>query len=365
MKRMGLFFAGTLLLVGYGFFSWGQAKTIWVPKMGVMAENEAKTEASEADQEILDMADEDPILLESFQDLARAKFELHRPYIIARIEAGGVHHYYDAHALNKYLFGFLTGVFADLQTYHDIQRAAIGRLDYFILNNPEEQAFTYLCSFQDIVEHIEHWRNYFYQNQEIVLAPEEKLEAAQDIITAQQRGSYYLAFEYLKEVADQQENAQAAGTARVLLGDLYYHGLSATKRWIIPKDYTQAAHYWQGVANDQFADRRDSATAWLHLGKMYEEGGDNFPRRYAKAYECYRNVLEYPDLHDQAAEGIARIEAEHRMDALKEIALEKLHVKADRTNAALYKNYRLNILCDMERALRPESSAQEGKCSVQ
>jgi hypothetical protein len=376
MKRIVLFFAVALLLGGYGFFAWGQTKTVWVPKIGDMAE------VSGANQEILDMTDEDPIALRSFKDLAEAKFELNRPYIIARVESSeGTHAYYDAHALNESLFGFLglTG-FKPLDTYTDPRRNKIARLDYFILNNADEEAFTYLCSYVDLITRPEYWRDFFYSNQPAPkLSLVKKYEVARGIIATRQRDSYQVAFNYLEYVANEkiqdvflvepEEKVQAVWRSQALLADLYYHGLQSGPIIIVPKDFKESARYWMMLLDNEKVDQYDVANAKLRLGNIYKEGDQYVPANYATAYGYYIDALKnaqcggFLDIEEQAECGKQEIEKD-RERALRDIALEALRVKADQTLSSLDRKNKLKKISDLERAVR-SSGAHQTRCVVQ
>jgi len=362
MKKILILSIFAIVAVYYGLGLWAETKTVWVPEQ---VKGEAINRSATSNQEIVDMNQEDPITLESFADLAQAKFTLHRPYIIARVEAGGVHHYYDAHELNHFLFGFLgSSRFKPLNSYQDIQRIPITRLDYFILNNADEQAFTYLCSYIDLMLQAEQWRDYFYRNQSApLLSPAEQLDAARGIITFRQQDSYRLALDYLRNAADQKEDFYLAGRAQAMLGDLYFHGLGD-----IPKDFGLAAQYCRMAVQNPSISQHSKAQSWLNLGKMYQEGSSDLPQNYAKAYECYLRAAEdfFDDIQDiqvEAQERMATIARINKERILQDIASERAQIEGDGTLLPEVKTEKREMLRRIEQLVR--RCDRRGACTVQ
>lgn len=378
MKKNVVGIVLTLIFLGIGSVVCAKKKTVWVPILSDGGVGQQSKNVYEGTQEILNMADDDSITLTSFSDLADAKFRINRPYIIARAESvSGTHHYYDAHALNYYLFGFLglTG-FRSLDTYTDPLRNKIARLDYFILNSADEEAFVYLCSYVDFIHKPEYWRDFFYGNQpapELSLA--KKYEIAQDIIIARQRDSYRLACNYLDFVAnekgklDDDQDLKAVWQAQALLGDLYYHGMQNGSSVIIPKDYQESVKYWSMLLDNGGATQYEVANAYLHLGKMYHEGDSKLFRNYAKAYDYYTSALEkagennFSTIVEEAVCGKQDI-ATNKEQALKDFAVEILRIQADQTLSRTAKREKLTKMNNLEESLRL-NQGRERQCSLQ
>ncbi len=318
----------------------GQVKTIRV------AQPAAGGQEIQYVNETLNLSDEDPIGLISFSDLIEAKREANLPYIIARVQTdNGYHRYYDAHALNNYLFGILgRAPFKEISEYADIHRVPIARIDYFIINEPiaesalRTQEFRHWCSFDDLVAHTPRWSAEFYANEPAPvvqpLTPAEMLERAHQLYDGfneeheEVEPDYVRAFADFQSVADQTEDPQAAAEAANMLGAMYREGHGVAQNYPqavayyrqaaaqvydvyaameslenlgdmyrlgegVVQDYEQAADYYNQVIAraDDAAIPEDGAEAQIKLGDMYYDG-EGFPQSYAQAREHYEQAAE-------------------------------------------------------------------------
>src|SRR5271154_200053 len=107
-------------------------------------------------EELIDLEMLEGLTRKSFGQLMQEKHADELSYIVARVVTRGLSgdtiEYYNAHDLNKLFGGYPLKSAAPSYSYKIPHNGfAIQQVDYFIINSPDDAAFTYLCSYYDVI----------------------------------------------------------------------------------------------------------------------------------------------------------------------------------------------------------------------
>lgn len=237
----------------------------------------------DAGNELIDIDNTDSLESEIYQELIKTKQQENRPYIIARVVSSltndifGVH-YFDAHALNGWLFKKFINKVRELITYKNpANNMPIKELDYFTIDNVDDPAFTYKCSFNNLMHNQNYWIQYFENNQPITLSYNEKAQLGLNFLRGEEGKvqNTQMAIHYFNDVVNQQIDLSAATLANNAVGFIYLDGLG------VPINYPRARKYFQQAVVNSHANPFQTAYAHTMLGLIYFDGlgvSSNYPR---------------------------------------------------------------------------------------
>ncbi len=279
---------------------------IQIPK----AENDLRIHSANHDDSLYhEKVYRDEKVYRAFKDLIAVKHAKNDSYMVARTmertEGGAVVElYFDAHELNKALFGqypsFSVQNLNELWKYKNpVSNLPLRWLEYYECE-PQEKVFKFVCEFESqfcavLCSQAElrsknnkpnFWHYKFYANQDddLQLAASAKnnlgvmYKNGHGIVCA----DFARAVKLFQEVTKQTYNLRAAAIAKCNLGVMYYHGHG------VEKDYARAKQLYEQVAAQE-DDLGSAARAQNNLGDMYRHG-HGVAVNYVTAKKLYQDA---------------------------------------------------------------------------
>lgn len=254
-----------LAAISCGIALWADTKIVRVPRP---VQNESQSE------EVIDLEMQDVFTEKSFAQLMNDQHEHDLPYIVARVVsknyAGDRIRYCNAHDLNKIFGGYPLRGSASSYSFKTPQSGfPVQHVDYFIINNPDDAAFLYLCSYYELMvdpAQKDKFREIFHANQ---------VEDPQLHVKAQRRLA-----------VDEQFDPLLSAKAKMRLGEIYFAG-----RYGMQKDYDQASQYLEDVLENPHSDSAVIMRAHGILGQIYYSGEYGADKNYKKVCRSLEQIL--------------------------------------------------------------------------
>jgi TPR repeat protein len=327
MKKVMIVVVVAMLALGFGTSLVGDTKVVRMPRFSNMAVgNEVQAE------ELIDLDTQDMFTKQSFAQLMQEKHADDLPYIVARVVTRGPEgdsvDYCNAHDLHKLFGGYPLKNSKPSYSYKAPYNGfPIQQVDYFMIKNPDDATFSYICSYYDVMIdpakraelselfHVNQTENADLHVKALLrLLKSEAVDPVLLTMLKMRLGEIYYwgrygvaknynrASEYLDDLVDD-ENVNPALLARVhgILGEIYYSGEYGAE-----KNYAKACRSIEWLLARQ-ADARTMVPMQLRLAHMLYVGGYGLTSDYPRALGYFEQIA---DQHD---DDISSIRAEYRL----------------------------------------------------